>query len=68
MIDFFVVYFNPRDYPGLYVVRRHQGLTPTSEVWSFSKLKDARRNCASRGLVCLARHHDDDPTVVETWV
>jgi hypothetical protein len=23
---------------------------------------------ASRGLVCMARHPDDDPVIVETWL
>lgn len=64
----FVVYLNPRDYPGRFVVRRWRGLfadiVPTAVVDTLEQARAA----VPRGLTCVAPHCDDDPVIVETWL
>lgn len=71
-----IVYFNPSDYPGLYVVRPWDivrgELEPRSrrEHWLCSTLEEARALIlrGDPGLYCLPRNPGDDPVIVEVWL
>jgi hypothetical protein len=69
----FVIYRNPRDFPGKWVCRR-QVATSAGEVKSDPEpfaVEDSYRRIRARlpyGLTHLDRHPDDDPTIVETWI
>ncbi len=69
-IDHYVVYENPSDFPGKFVVRIHT----ISEVGrffgeanAFSSLDEARKSVPP-GLVKFRRSPMDDPRIVETWL
>lgn len=67
-----VVYENPSDYPGKFVVRvqyaeRNGSVTADSEARIADTLDEARCFIPG-GLVCLPRYADDDPVIVEAWV
>lgn len=76
----YVVYANPTDYPGKWVVRRwdvdidHPGmlLVSAEPLAVCSSLQEAREAVLQKGDgvsgVCLPRHDADDPAIWETWV
>jgi hypothetical protein len=67
-----VIYDHPRDHPDLYVARPQyidaDGVTQFDEGLGSPDLDKLREEMARRGLVCLARHPDDDPVILETWI
>ena len=69
MISIWVVYEHPGDYPESYVARLFTGETPTASIIIADDLETIRTiMLADFGLACLARHPDDDPKIVETWL
>lgn len=68
-----IVFFNPGDYPGKYVVRANdifQGNPepePRAECAVFDTLGEARAAMPEWGY-CIPRAPDDPPQVVETWL
>lgn len=66
-----VIYDNPTDYPGRYVVRAQRASAagvvvdpwPAAVVGSL----DEARAAVPHGLYCLPASPDDDRTIVETW-
>lgn len=71
-LPLFVLYCSPRDYPGLWVMRRweirHGGEHATPDVWTHPDSPEPlREHCRERGLVCMPRQPADDPVIVEVW-
>jgi len=65
------VYYKPKDWPHGYIARRHD-IYPgesraTEEVIKADSLESLRR-LLPEGLVCIARHPDDEPQIVEVWL
>lgn len=56
------------DFPDCFVARLFYGVEPTSEEMQAGDLEALRGELRARGLACIARHPDDHPTVVETWL
>lgn len=68
-----VLYDHPRDLPDYFVVRRHTarqdgGIEPEARAYCFHELATARAWLAQQDLTCLARHPNDDPVILETWL
>lgn len=68
-----VIYDHPTDCPTAYVARpqfvmRDHGVVPCQMAWASDSLDKIREALAASGLTCLARHPDDDPKIVETWI
>jgi hypothetical protein len=67
------VYYDPRDYPGKYVVRRHDifrsrtGSYPSDEHYVADSL-EAVRERVPFGMACLMRSEGDEPQIVECWI
>ncbi len=68
LLNMFVVYDHPKDYPAHFVVRRFEYDRPTDDVQLFASLHDLRLMMMYRGLSCLTRNPEDDPVIVETWL
>lgn len=73
MINHFVVYDSPSDYPlGTIVVREwHIGagtLHATSDARTFVSIQEAHEELLKTGLTCMPRMPDDDPVIVEVWI
>jgi hypothetical protein len=72
-MSMWTIYFNPRDFPGKYVARRHdifrgdRGPAASSEYFVADSL-GAIRDKLPMGLVCLSRSDGDDPVILETWL
>lgn len=72
-LDFYVVYHDPTDFPGKFVVRKQSLLSggdlfvsPNPEIVCDS-LQEARRAVPSY-LFRLDRHPNDVTSIVETWL
>jgi len=68
----YVIYENPTDYPGKYVVRRwligRGTVTPDAEPLAvLDALSDARMFVPD-GLYMMPRELEDDPAVLEVWI
>jgi hypothetical protein len=67
MLDIWIIYDNPSDYPGQFVARRFQMNRPTADVLTAGSL-EAVRALLPAGLVRLERTQHDQPHIVEVWV
>ncbi len=68
----YVIYYNPSDFPGLYVVRR-QFITATGDIFpdgmAFSgPTLESVREKIPEGLYNLGRNKNDDQTIIEIWI
>ncbi len=68
-----VIYKNPKDYPGAFVVRLwrvvHSATEPAATPYCMlaTSLEQARV-LLPRGLACIVRGETDDPCIMETWL
>jgi hypothetical protein len=71
-LPMYVVYFNTRDYPGLYVVRRwtiRPGHTAAdAKPLALVPSLEAARAAFPPGLYRIDRSQQDDPVIVESWI
>jgi hypothetical protein len=72
MLTIYVIYRNPSDYPGKWVLRAQDAgagrtVTPHQDCFVCDTLEQARE-CVPPGLVHMPRHPDDDPVIYETWI
>lgn len=63
----FTVFYNPKDFPGKYVVRLFDGKAPTRLLSVKDTLEEARKTIPPMFLR-TDRHPADDPVIVETWL
>lgn len=63
-----VVYFNPTDFPGLYVVRKFIGEEGSGFHMVRTTLEAAREPLKALGLTCIQRMEGDEPQIVEVWL
>jgi hypothetical protein len=73
LLDVWVVYDHPRDQPDFYMVRQQRvtrdgNILHDQRSYGFRELEKARAWLMQQGLTCLARHPDDDPVIIETWL
>ena len=70
-INFFTIYDSPSDFPGRFVVRRHELSRsfhgPRELLGEARNLADARKLVPS-GAHNLGRECGDEPQIVETWI
>lgn len=68
----YVIYDNPRDYPGKFVVRRqwpHDGqVIADKEALAVVDTLDQARAALPDGLIRFDRHPNDDSVIVEAWL
>lgn len=68
---YYVIYNNPSDYPGKYVVRMWrveiEFSLKSEEFGVFDTLEQARAYIPY-GLLCITRSDQDDAIIVETWI
>jgi hypothetical protein len=67
-----VIYHRPKDYPDGYVLRCQYAMpdgtvVPDEHAWHGESLA-AMRAIVPPGFVQMARHEDDEPHIVETWI
>ncbi len=70
----YVVYKNPSDYLGRFVVRQwllsgDGMMIPNAEPYAIvANLSAARKEIPQAGLMMISRFKDDDPVIVEVWL
>lgn len=67
-----VIYDHPRDFPKGFVLRpqfatRSGAVIASPEAW-YASDPDTLRSILPPGVVCMARHPQDDPAILETWI
>lgn len=72
VVVFYVVYENPRDYPGMYVVRK-QAVGPGThlierEPHVVSSDLDGARAAIPRDLIRMSRLPGDEAQILESWL
>jgi hypothetical protein len=75
VLTIYVVYHNPTDYPGKFVVRGQSIVADDPHVHIdadpltvATSLDDAREPLLGFGLYRMPRQRGDDPVIVETWI
>lgn len=67
-----VVYDHPRDYPDVFVARRHVvhpgRVDPTGDIIISKELNLLRHELRLLGMHSIGRHMCDDLKIVETWL
>jgi hypothetical protein len=67
MLDVWIVYDSPSDFPGRFVARRFELNRPTTDVLTADTLEALRAQLPA-GLIRLERTQHDQPHIVEVWV
>lgn len=71
VLEQWVIYSHPSDYPDQYVVRRWEigdgWMRATADVQAWDTLDDARLWSVPADRVRIERDPSDDPTIVEIW-
>lgn len=68
ILQMYVIYRSPLDYPGSFVVRVHDVPGgPHKDCEVCNSLEEARKQIPF-GLIRIARWDDDEPHIVETWM
>lgn len=62
-----VIYWNPKDFPGSYVVRHWTDLNPDHCAAICATLDIAREHVPD-GCINLHRTFSDDPAIFEVWI
>lgn len=68
MIDCWVIYDHPKDFPDYWVARRFVNDQPTEDTLLSDSLEEMRLWMRKRRLACFYRADEDDPVIVETWL
>lgn len=70
-VEVYVVYFNPSDYPGLYVVRRQVAMrghvVKDAQPAGVSNSLAQVRCSIPNGLTRFPPDPNDDPVILEVW-
>lgn len=72
VLNMWVVYDHPKDFPFGYMARRWEiragQSEPTDETMASTMLGEIRARLEQKGLAKLARNEGDDPCILETWL
>ena len=66
-IDIWVIYDNPLDVPGKFVLRHWINENPTKTMYIADTLDEIRTK-VPQGLVNIGRMPEDDPKIKEVWI
>lgn len=67
-LQMWTVYWNPRDYPNLYVARLFHNDQPQSEHFTSTSLEAIRTRMRAKALAQITRSELDEPQIVECWL
>lgn len=67
-LQMFVIYEDPKDYPGQFVVRRWLGLEPDPKPLMVTDDLIKARASIPEYCTMLGRFTDDDPAIKEVWI
>lgn len=67
----YTIYFDPKDYPGKYVMRKWVVDTASGQIPMQAYVGDSYDSVIDNlplGLVKILRDPHDDPCILETWI
>jgi len=70
-LSIWTVYDRPKDHPEGFIARQFEitaGRAKATDSRLVGPLESIRHALGSAGLVCLPRHQNDEPHVVESWI
>ena len=67
-LTLYVIYNNPSDYPGKFVVRRWIGLQACAEPEGVFATLNKARGILPIGSVSVSPQEYDDPCIAEVWI
>ena len=67
-LEMYVVYENPKDFPGKFVVRHWKGLAADMEPTAIVGCLAEARAAIPEHCVCIHRFKEDDPAILEVWL
>lgn len=73
MMENWVVYKNPKDFPGKWVTRKFiigtnlPAPVSTADVYVADSLEEIQKRIPEH-LCCIHRFDDDDPAIYEVWI
>lgn len=72
-LNLYVIYFDPMDHPGKFVLRVHQvrleeELFLASDHCEVQDTLEDIRKFLPQGLTNIGRYEQDDPVIVEVWI
>jgi hypothetical protein len=70
MIELYVVYDHPRDFPEAFVCRVWYGqrIAASAPFMTAATLEEIRDALEERGLTNIGRYAEDDPVIAEVWI
>ena len=73
MMEMFVIYERPRDYPDKFVVRvwvigAVKGEPVPTQYFMLADTLEAARKFIPYGLVCINRSESDELQIIESWI
>lgn len=68
VIEMWVVYDNPTDYPGKFLARKWMGATATNDRIESSELSVIHEFLGGLGFVRVAPDPKDNPAIKEIWL
>lgn len=71
MLEMFVIYNSPRDYPGKFVLRRwiiEAGISRPDDSAIIANALETVRAAVPLGMYRLERDPQDEPQIVESWI
>ena len=68
MLTTYVIYNNPSDYPGKFVVRRWVGLDACAKPEGVFYTLDEARSVVPAWAVSITPSEYDDPCIAEVWL
>lgn len=67
-MEIFVIYNNPTDYPGSFVVRRFENLIADEVPIIVTTSLINARFAVPIDKICIARDESDDKCIIESWL
>lgn len=71
VLEMWVIYERPRDYPRYFVTRRQligPGYVRPDPDCTLHETLDEARAAIPQGLYCLGRAEEDEPHITEVWI
>lgn len=68
IIDVWVIYDHPKDFPNEFVARKYDLDLPTDTLIQAPTLSHLQETFIKMGLTKIPRHPNDDPCITESWI
>jgi hypothetical protein len=67
-LNIYVIYEDPLDHPGMYVLRRWVGLVPDPKPLVVTAVLEEVRAALPDYCIPIGRYPEDDPKIKEVWI